>query len=135
MFFSHRVCLDTPTPFDRFRTYVGSKYSKNQDTDAMLPGNSTVPIDLLLECPDDDLFGPNLKSPNLQISIFGGLVFQYHRTVGGRVLEHSVTRFVLKILFLLMLGGLSRPDATVEPSPSHGNLLGSSTIRYYKEVS
>ena len=37
----------------------------------MLPGNSTVPIDLLLECPEGDLFGPNRKSPNLRISVFG----------------------------------------------------------------
>ena len=37
----------------------------------MLPGNSTVPIDLLLERPEGDLFGPNRKSPNLRISVFG----------------------------------------------------------------
>ena len=37
----------------------------------MLPGNYTVPIDLLLERPEVDLFGPNQKSPNLRITVFG----------------------------------------------------------------
>ena len=140
-------------------TYVGSKNLKNRCRGQPLSGYSIVLIDFLPESPEGDLFGQNRKFPKMRISVFGGLVLQNHwklrdqiewlplasffrvfwayigpnRSNGLGVVQHEKTP--LNSPFFLMLGRLSRPDATVEPSPSHGNLLGSSTIRYYMEVS